>query len=135
MAAQDDFYNAPPRSLNKEKLPNSALLQYLLIRKPSLYMMNFSSKKTTEYRRLLVLGLIHLIQEKRSLDYSPRLGRSSTSSDDDEKPPQKSNAYYDNQFYAPRLGKKSLEFSPRLGRSVYSGNFHIKIQSTNRATN
>lgn len=66
-----------------------------------------------------------MIQEKRSLDYSPRLGRSSPpSGDDDEKPPQKSNAYYENQFYAPRLGKKSanlVEFTPRLGRSTYSG--------------
>lgn len=67
------------------------------------------------------LGLMHYIQEKKSLDYSPRLGRSSPT-DDSDKQLQKPDSYYDNLYYAPRLGKKSFDYySPRLGRSTYAG--------------
>lgn len=56
-----------------------------------------------------------MIQEKRSLDYRPRLGR--RSNEETEPKP------YD-VLFTPRMGKRSdifTNYTPRLGRSVYSG--------------
>ncbi|XP_031624826.1 uncharacterized protein LOC116341725 [Contarinia nasturtii] len=77
--------------IDKEKVQNSPLLQYLL--------------------------LLRIIQDKRSVDYKPRLGRRSES-DEQPKP-------YD-VFFTPRMGKRSdsrvdtFNYTPRLGRSTYS---------------
>lgn len=56
------------------------------------------------------LGLLSYLQDKRNLEFNPRLGRAVPNDDCVEivrfRPP-----------YAPRLGKKSVDnFSPRLGR-------------------
>lgn len=117
--AEEDLMNLPIRSFDKDKLQSSPLLQYILIRKQSVYRDLVIVFNCIEHPNQI--GILYYLQEKRSHDYSPRLGRSSLASDEDESvaqlPPRNSNA----PLFAPRLGKKALEFSPRLGRSFYSG--------------
>lgn len=82
--------------------------------------------------QILTLGILYYLQEKRSHDYNPRLGRSSmaasASADDDDNQASPAPRNSNQALFAPRLGKKSLEFSPRLGRSFYLGNFRCTVR-------
>ncbi|XP_055300357.1 uncharacterized protein LOC129567471 isoform X2 [Sitodiplosis mosellana] len=91
IVSDEELLNLAIHGVDKEKVQNSALLQYLLLRKP-----------------------IHILQEKRSLDYRPRLGRRSNEDTEQPKP-------YD-VFFTPRMGKRAdfTNYTPRLGRSTYS---------------
>lgn len=65
--------------------------------------------------------MINMMQEKRSLDYRPRLGR--RSNDDNNEQPKP----YD-VLFTPRMGKRSdifTNYTPRLGRSTNSGDSNI----------
>lgn len=79
--------------------------------------------------QILTLGILYYLQEKRSHEYNPRLGRSSmaVAADDDNNQVSPAPRNSNQALFAPRLGKKSLEFSPRLGRSFYSGNLWLSL--------
>lgn len=66
------------------------------------------------------------MQEKRSLDYRPRLGRRSNEDAEQPKP-------YD-VLFTPRMGKRSevfTNYTPRLGRSVISGKVAKHARNSN----
>lgn len=64
-----------------------------------------------------------MLQEKRSLDFRPRLGRRSNEDNNEQPKP------YD-VLFTPRMGKRSdifTNYTPRLGRSINSGDSNIWI--------
>lgn len=66
------------------------------------------------------MNLVRTVQEKRALEYKPRMGRRS---DDNELPKP-----YD-VLFTPRMGKRAdllTNFTPRMGRSTYSGSLQEK---------
>lgn len=121
----DEVFNMPLKSLSREQLQNSPWLQYVLIRKNSLYLVkHFFCIITLNFN----LGILYYLQEKRNPPMTPRLGRSSSSSQTSTSTDEQGNTQERSRPpFAPRLGKKSLEFSPRLGRSFFSGLVSDKI--------
>lgn len=62
-----------------------------------------------------LVGLSHIVPEKRSIDYRPRMGR--RSNENDQQKPYEPKPY--DVFYTPRMGKRS-----EAGRSMFFGKFH-----------
>lgn len=74
------------------------------------------------------LDLGHILPEKRSIDYRPRMGRRSNENDQKSYEPKP----YD-VFFTPRMGKRSEVLSnnvPPFGRSLFTGTQKSKFYKT-----
>ncbi|KAJ6637179.1 hypothetical protein Bhyg_09907 [Pseudolycoriella hygida] len=104
-AFTDELLNSPIHQIDLDKIQKYPRIREFFIRNGSLYF--FLSCVSESFTNL---GLLSYLQDKRNLEFNPRLGRAVHNDDCVEivrlRPP-----------YAPRLGKRSFDnFSPRLGR-------------------